>query len=262
MTEYATTTWQDTIGYDVHGPSLAAPSVVFVAGAGPFRAIDPDTTQTAILLAERGVRSVVFDRLGRGDSPAGGVLHLDRELGAVAAAVEVAGPPAVLVGHSSGCAIALRAAADGLPVSRLVLWEAPLAGSAHHMQQWADEFERRLDAGDMEGATRQYMRDMPPEWLATAEASPMWSMMAAASVSNRADAQSLAWAAASLESGDLASLSVPVLATYGVETFPEMPAAATRLAETIPLAGQRRLPGSQHRWEPAAMAEAIAEFMA
>lgn len=58
----------------------------------------------------------------------------------------------MLCGHSSGCSIALRAAAAGLPVDGLARWEAPLAGVAADTQAWSDEVERRMDTGDVEGA--------------------------------------------------------------------------------------------------------------
>ncbi|MGY1710296.1 hypothetical protein ACI8AC_12380 [Geodermatophilus sp. SYSU D00758] len=59
MTEHVTTSAGDTVGYDRRGES---PAVVFVAGAGPFRAIDPQTTGTAEILADRGFTTVVHDR--------------------------------------------------------------------------------------------------------------------------------------------------------------------------------------------------------
>jgi hypothetical protein len=38
MTEFTTTTTGDQVAYDRRG---AGPALIFVAGAGPFRAIDP-----------------------------------------------------------------------------------------------------------------------------------------------------------------------------------------------------------------------------
>jgi hypothetical protein len=89
MTEYLTTYRGDTLGYDCRGEG---PGVVFVAGAGPFRAIDPRTTQTAEILAERGFRTVVHDRVGRADSFRVGRVDLDDEVAAVRAMVDVAPP--------------------------------------------------------------------------------------------------------------------------------------------------------------------------
>lgn len=75
MTDFATTAGGDRVAYDRRG---TGPAVIFVAGAGPFRAIDPVTTVTAEHAAERGLTTLVFDRLGRGASPADGSLDLNR----------------------------------------------------------------------------------------------------------------------------------------------------------------------------------------
>src|SRR5688500_13356415 len=114
MTSILTTARGDRVAYDRSGDG---PALVFVAGAGPYRAGDPSTTETAERAAERGITTIVFDRLGRGESPADGMLDLDRELEAIAALIDVAGGRAVLCGHSSGGSIVLAAAVRGLPVA-------------------------------------------------------------------------------------------------------------------------------------------------
>jgi pimeloyl-ACP methyl ester carboxylesterase len=74
---------------------------------------------------------VTYDRRGRGDSGGGGDVGpaaAEREyedLAAVAAATSTAAP--FVFGHSSGAAIALRAAAAGLPFAAVVAYEAPFA---------------------------------------------------------------------------------------------------------------------------------------
>ena len=258
MSELTTTARGDRVAYDRYG---TGPGLVFIAGAGPFRAIDPITTETAQRAADLGVTAVVFDRLGRGESRAEGLLDLDRELAAIAAAIEVAGGTAVLCGHSSGCSLALRAAAAGLPVTGLALWEAPVATDAADTRAWADEIERLIDAGDVQGAQRHYMKDMPPEWLAGAEASPEWPMIAAGVVSTRADAQSLAWATAELATGSLTGVEVPVLTMYGAQTFDEMPVGARMIVAAVPDGVEKEMPGAMHSWEPAPMAAELATFV-
>ena len=257
MTEFATTTNGDRVAYDLYG---SGPALIFVAGAGPFRAIDPWTTETAERAARQGVTTVVFDRLGRGESPAEGHLDLDQELDAIRALLDVVGGSAVLCGHSSGCSISLRAAASGLPVLGLALWEAPLAGDAADARAWSDQVEQRIDTDDHEGALTHYMKDMPPEWLTELQASPQWAGITAGVVSLRADSQSLAWAISALEDGGLTNIGVPVLAMYGTETFPEMPIAAARIVEAIPGAEQRAMPGSEHAWQPEPMAAELTAF--
>lgn len=258
MTEFATTANGDRVGYDLRG---TGPALIFVAGAGPFRAIDPVTAETAERAARQGLTTLVHDRLGRGESPAGGHLDLHREVDVIRALLDIVGGRAVLCGHSSGCSISLRAAAAGLPVDGLALWEAPLAGVAVDTQAWSDEVERRMDAGDVEGALSHYMKDMPTEWLAEVKKSPEWNEIAAGVVSVRADGQSLAWAIAALEDGALGDIRVPVLAMYGTETFPEMPIAAARLVAAIPRAVDKAVPGAEHVWQPEPMAAELAAFV-
>jgi pimeloyl-ACP methyl ester carboxylesterase len=269
MTEFTTTSRGDRVAYDLRG---SGPALVFVAGAGPFRAVDPVTTETAERAAELGITTLVFDRLGRGESQAGGVLDLERELAAIRAVIDVAGGRAVLCGHSSGCSISLYAAVAGLPFTGLALWEAPLAGGAVETEEWSNEVERLIDAGDFPGALSHYMKDMPPEWLAGIKASPEWEHIAVGVRSNRADGQSMAWATAALEqagttlagaepAGPLGGIRVPVLSMYGSETFPEMPVAADRVAAAVPGTTVKAVPGAHHSWEPQPMAHELAAFV-
>jgi pimeloyl-ACP methyl ester carboxylesterase len=257
MTSTLTTPRGDRVAYDLYGEG---PGIIFIAGAGPFRAGDPLTTETARLAAERGITTLVFDRLGRGESEATGILDLERELETLAALIDVVGGSAVLCGHSSGGSIALAAAARGLPVVGLALWETPIAGDPAAARDWAAEFVRRLDADELEPALEWYMKDMPPEWLAGAKQSPGYPTMVASVVSQRADAESLAWAASAPHAELFAEITVPVQAMHGEETFDEMIASSADIVETVSGAVEKVMPGAHHSWEPAPMAEELARF--
>lgn len=259
MTDFATTRLGDTVAFDRHGSG--GPAVVFIAGAGPHRAGDPATTATAMMLAERGVSSIVHDRLGRGESTAGGVITLERELAAVAAMIEAAGGSAVLCGHSSGCAIAIEAARAGLSVTGLVLWEAPFMKSGESTREWIDEFERRLDVGDDDGAQRQYMRDMPAEFIEMAQQAGIWNAVVAQVESLRPDGRALVEVSAAPLGDILAPVGVPVLAVVGTETIPGMPEAADAIAAAAVDGRSERVVGAHHAWDPQAMADRIARFV-
>jgi pimeloyl-ACP methyl ester carboxylesterase len=258
MTEQVTTSRGDTVGYDRRGEG---PAVVFVAGAGPFRAMDPQTTETAELLAERGFTTLVHDRVGRADSFRQGRVDLADELAAVRALLDVAGGRATVCGHSSGCAIALRAAVEGLPVDGLVLFEAPLDPAATGIQEWTAELYRLLDAGDRPGAVSHYMKDIPLEVLDGLRDSPLWEPFVAHAESLRADAQALEWAMSAPHPQLFGALDVPALLVVGRETFDEMPAAAASLAAALPKATRAEVAGAQHSWEPAAMADRVAGLL-
>ncbi|WP_405216941.1 alpha/beta hydrolase [Agrococcus sp. Ld7] len=257
MTEYAQTSAGDRIGFDRYGDG---PGVVFIAGAGPFRAMDTTTTETAKVAAEQGVQTLVYDRLGRGDSQAEGDLTLDREFAAIAAAIDAVGGSAVLVGHSSGCSIALAAAEAGLAVTALALWEAPIGQFDSGGAQFEADFLAHLDVGDFEAAQKEYMRDMPPEFLEGAMQDPAWPQIVVGSRSYRADARSLAWAEEVPAAERYASIAVPVLVMVGEQTFPGMTESAEAIAAAIPSATMRVMPGAMHDWEPGPMATAIAQL--
>lgn len=256
MTDVVTTTRGDQVAYDRQG---SGPALVFVAGAGPHRATDPVTTATARAMPD--VTTIVYDRLGRGESTADGAVDLDRELAALSALIDAAGGRAVLCGHSSGCSIALRAAVAGLPVTGLALWEAPVAGEPAEIRAWTAEFLRLLDAGELERAREHYMRDMPPVWLEEARRSPGWPQLVAETVSLRADAESIAWAVSAPAPELFGGIDVPALAMAGTETFEEMVESAALLTAAIPGARELRVAGAFHSWEPEAMARTLTELV-
>lgn len=255
MSSFVTTALHDRVAFDLRG---SGPSVVFVAGAGPWREIDPATTETAQLLADKGFTTIVYDRVGRGESRADGPITLDRELAAIAALVEAAGGTALLCGHSSGCSLSLMAAAKGVPVTGLALWEAPLAPPNSGANELADELRELLAAKQQDRALDLYMRDMPPEILEMVRAIPA---MITQADSLQPDADSLAWAESAPLSELLAGIQVPVLAMVGTTSYDEvMVPAAESIVAAIPGAEWARVPGAEHEWEPIAMADTLADF--
>jgi len=66
-----------------------------------------------------------YDRRGRGDSGDTAPYAVEREVEDIDAVVEEAGGSSCLYGSSSGGALALVAAAGGLPITKLALWEPP-----------------------------------------------------------------------------------------------------------------------------------------
>lgn len=258
MTDFVTSERGDRIRFDRYG---SGPALVFIAGAGPHRAGDAHTTSTARRAAELGLTTLVYDRLGRGDSRVDGAIPLDRELSALAAVIEAAGGEAALCGHSSGCAIALAAAASGLPVTALVLFEAPIGGIAGGASAWAEEFRRRLRANERESALQWYMKDMPPEWFEGAQRSPGFAGMLAQLGGHQPDAEALAWTESAPLSQLMGGIRLPVDALVGEQTLPVMPAAASAIAAAIPGAIQGTIAGAFHEWEVETMALELARFV-
>ncbi|OEJ55287.1 alpha/beta fold hydrolase [Streptomyces agglomeratus] len=101
--------------------SGSGPAVVLVASALADRS---DTTKLAALLAQH-FTVVNYDRRGRGASGDANAYAPDREVEDIAALIEHVGGSASLFGSSSGAVLALRAAAAGVNVDRLALYEPP-----------------------------------------------------------------------------------------------------------------------------------------
>jgi alpha-beta hydrolase superfamily lysophospholipase len=64
-----------------------------------------------------------YDCRGRGDSGDTQPYAVEREIEDIKALIDQAGGSAALYGTSSGATLALKAAAGGLGISKLVLWE-------------------------------------------------------------------------------------------------------------------------------------------
>ena len=80
-------------------------------------------------------------------------------------------------------------------------------------------------------------------------------------VSYVADGESLVWAESAAFADAAAGIRVPVLAMVGEQTFDEIRSAADALAEAIPGARVRVMPGADHSWEPLPMAAELAAFV-
>src|SRR5439155_15896087 len=107
------------IAYDRMGDGPT--TVILVTGAMVAR---NDNARLAELLSKH-VTVINYDRRGRGDSGDTAPGGLAREIEDLAALIAAAGGSACLYGISSGGALVLEAAASGLPVRKLAVYEIP-----------------------------------------------------------------------------------------------------------------------------------------
>src|SRR5258708_22891038 len=98
------------------------PAIMLVLGA--FN----DQASGAPLAAHLSERFTVFtyDRRGRGDSGDTAPYAVDREIEDLEALIKEAGGSASVFGYSSGATLSLKAAARGLAITKLALYEPPL----------------------------------------------------------------------------------------------------------------------------------------
>ena len=258
MTEYVTSRGT-RIAYDRQG---TGPAVILVGGAMQFRAFDPTTVAMAGLLAEQGFTVVNYDRRGRGESEAAAPITLDDTVEDLRALANEVGGEVALFGNSSGGAISLAAAAAGLPVSRLVLFEVPLGEEGgEDGAEFLAGLRERITSGEREGTIEFFMKDMPPEWLSGAKSSPGWPVMVSMGPSLEPDAEALAWTQSAPRAELWAGVTQPTLVLVGEETMALMRPAAESLVAALPDARFETIGAREHSWEPQEMATTIARFL-
>src|ERR687892_1110996 len=106
------------IAYETVG---SGPPVVLVSGAFGTRM---DARELAGALSKR-FAAAGYDRRGRGDSGDTRPYAPARELDDLRAVIDALGGSAFVYGHSSGGALSLDAAAAGLPIMKLAVYEPP-----------------------------------------------------------------------------------------------------------------------------------------
>jgi len=257
MTEFVTSPDGTRIVFTRIG---SGPPVVLVAAAGQFRAFDGATVELARQLADRGFTVVNYDRRGRGESTDTQPGGLDREIEDLSTIVDAVGGTAALYGSSSGAVLALWAAQAGLDITKIALWEAPLRLDDDGTES-LNGIRERVERGDRDDAVAFFMRDMPPQWLASARASDSWPVMLSIAPTLAYDMEALARA----QSGEdwavqWNDVTMPVLVMFGEETLPIFPTAAKALVTALPNARQLKIAASNHGWRPEVMVAVLAEF--
>ncbi|MFE6286750.1 alpha/beta fold hydrolase [Streptomyces sp. NPDC057877] len=206
---------------------------------------------------------LAYDRRGRGGSGDTAPYEVAREVEDLAALIEAAGGEAALYGVSSGGALALHAAASGLPVRQVAVYEAPFAledADARARAEYTERLTAALGEGRRGDAVALFLSltGLAPQLIEGARQSPMWSEMEAIAPTLAYDDQVM---------GDgrvphalLTSVTCPVLALAGGASAEWMRQAARAVAEAAPEGAYRVLADQNHLVEPAVLAPVLAEF--
>jgi pimeloyl-ACP methyl ester carboxylesterase len=245
------------------------PAVVLVSGG-----LD-DGAENAPLARELAGSFTVYNyaRRGRGDSGDTLPYSMEREIEDLEALIGAAGGPACLYGVSSGGALVLEAAAAGLAVDKLAVYEVPYSVGEDAVQGWRD-YVQRLDTalarGDRGEALECFMRfaGSSEDDIAAARSAPVWGGLEAL-------AHTLAYDAACLADGRpparLSRITQPTLVITG-GVAPDSQAgmeglatdffvlAAEAVASRVPHAGRLLADGSGHMADPKAIARMLERF--
>jgi pimeloyl-ACP methyl ester carboxylesterase len=238
------------------------PPVIMAAGAFNTRST---TEPLARALAEQ-FTVLNYDRRGRGDSGDTAPYAVEREIEDLGALVDAAGGAASVFGYSSGANLALKAAASGLAITRLVLYEPPFNPDDSYPALPADlagQLAGLVSAGRRGDAVELYQTKavgIPEDVVAQMRHAPFRPGL-------EAIAHTLAYDAAivgdrSLPTGLIASVAIPALVICGEQSPPFLREAAQAVANALPGGRLSTLAGQGHDISPEATAPVMAEFLA
>jgi pimeloyl-ACP methyl ester carboxylesterase len=237
------------------------PALILVVGAFCDRST---TIGLARLLAPR-FTVYAYDRRGRGASGDVSPYAVEREIDDLDAVIGAAGGSAFVYGHSSGAVLGLEAAAVGLPIAKLVVYEPPYIDDGSRARFGPDLADRlaALVAADRRGeAATLFLVEavgVPPDVVAMIRTGPDWSGMEA--IAHTLPYDVTICSAQSMPADRMAKIRVPTLAVAGGASPAWARSAVEALAATIPDAKQLTIEGQDHGVADEVIAPVLAEFL-
>lgn len=251
------------LAVDVYGNG-SLPPLVICSGAMVTRGAE------AAFAASITDRFTVFayDRRGRADSDDTAPYAVEREIEDLAAVIAHAGVPVFVLGHSSGAVLALRAAADGVPMVKLAVYEPPFIVDDGHAPL-PDDYVSHLDALTAEGqrveAVAYFMTaaiGMPEAMVdgmrAAGHLDPMAGVAHTLSYDGRIMGNTMSGKPLAGEPWN--RVRIPVLVMAGGASGGYMRTAARQLVERLPDARLAILDGQDHGPADDVLGPAIAAF--
>jgi pimeloyl-ACP methyl ester carboxylesterase len=247
------------IAYDQSGSG--AP-VILVDGALCSRDFGP-MPKLAKLLAEN-FTVINYDRRGRNESGDTKPYAVEREMEDIEALINSAGGSAFVVGFSSGAGLALSAAASGLNITKLALYEPPFMvdDEGHHPPTDSLEQLKTMIAADRRAdAVKFFMKDMvglPGIAIFMMKLMPIFKKLKAVAHTLPYDVTILG--DFSLPEKKAASVKVPTLVSGGDKSPVSMQRAVKKLAEVMPYNKLQMLKGQTHNVSVKVIAPVLTEF--
>jgi pimeloyl-ACP methyl ester carboxylesterase len=236
------------------------PPVILVLGAFNTR-----TTGAPLAAALAATHTIInYDRRGRGDSGDSAPYAVEREIEDLDSLIERVGGRAAVLGFSSGAALALAAAAHGLAITRLALFDLPLrvdppANPIDHAAA-LDALVREGRRGDAVEYFQLRMVGLPEALVVQARAAPFRPAL-------EAMAHTLVYEATLLGTGQLSldqarRVTAPTLAIAAGRAHPFMRETAETLARAVPDGRCLVLEDATHDLIPEVIAPPLLRFLA
>jgi pimeloyl-ACP methyl ester carboxylesterase len=243
-----------SIGFERAG---AGPALIVVDAAGNYRDFRPLRAPVERLAADFTV--YVYDRRGRGASTDTLPYAVEREVDDLAALIAEAGGSANLYAMSSGCLLALHAAASGLAIPRLALFEPPIEPNEAPTGEsdFTTELAELVAAGRRRDAVEFFHRGIGvPEEVMAQMTPPVWAALEAVAHTlvydcRLSDAMSLRL---------VRSVTVPTLVVNSQSSSDQLTGMAATVVRALPDATHRSLAGAWHGVPDQTLAPVLTEF--
>lgn len=232
----------------------SGPPLVVVDGAGCWSGFNSSRPLAELLADELTV--VTYDRRGRGASVAGGPYAIAREVEDLAAVIASLGAGAAVYGISSGALLALHAAAAGVPVARLVLFEPPIADSPGP-SPLTGELADLVAAGRHRDAALRFLTSIGVPAAVVDQLGPAMSALVAVAPTLVHDC-----VLSDATTAEVARrVPVPALVLDSGGSTGELAGWAAAVAAALPRGEHRSLPGEWHSVADADVAAAVRAFL-
>ena len=224
-----------------------------------------------------------YDRRGRGDSGDTQPYSPEREVADLAAVIKAATEPgagpeagsgagsgdgsaggaAFVYGHSSGAALALRAAWEGVPMAAVVAYEPPyvIPGTREVAINPAARIGELVVAGRRGDAVRFWFNDVvqvPAQVVTMMEGSPMWAGLEKLAHTLPYDLELTG--DQGVPAANLATITAPVLVVGGANSPDWFHRTVEETAAAIPGANLVTLEGYDHNAPPEVISPLLTEF--
>ena len=240
-----------TIAFERNG---TGPAVILVGGALSAR---QGASGLAQLLAPH-FTVYVWDRRGRGDSGDTKPYSVQREIEDLAALVDAAGQPCFGYGHSSGGALGLEAAQQGLQLAGLAVYEPPYMVAGEPDDDFNGLVSRAVSEGRPEEALALFIGNAMPGSLDEMKQSPYWPGLVALAPTLPYDLALVH--DGSIPAGRFAAVDTPTLLLVGGDSPSWAGEAAEAIGASVPGALRRTVAGQDHRAANEVVAPILIEF--
>jgi pimeloyl-ACP methyl ester carboxylesterase len=238
--------------------SGAGPALILVDAAGNYGGFRPLRAPVELLAADFTV--YVYDRRGRGGSGDTPPYAIEREVDDLAALIAHAGGSAFLYGMSSGSLLALHAAASGLAIPKLALFEPPIQPNEAPAGEtgFTAELAGLVAAGRRRDAVAFFHRGIgvPDEVMDQMMTPAVWAALEAVAHTLVYDCR----LSDATSSPLIRSVTAPTLVIDSQASGPELAGMAAAVVEALPNGAHRTLPGEWHGVPDEALAPVLTGF--